>query len=131
MPLIQDFVPVDQGFEAVAGELLADDHVGLARRLDGSGSPTGSAAEVGAPRFQDETLVIPVHFRGDHAPFDHLDGELRVEPVESDHTHLALTGSYNASSLSRRDARVRQRLVGSWARSTLTRVSGSIGTAAT
>jgi hypothetical protein len=130
MPLVHDFVPMDTASENVVGLLLAGDRADVVRRLDGASDSGGPAVEVGPPRFREDILVIPMRFTGGAAPFDSLDGDLRVEPVGSEHTHLSLVGSYEVSLVSRSEARVRQRLTESWARDFLTRVSGSFSAVA-
>ena len=84
------------------------------------------AQDVGHPRFHDETLVIPVRLKGLATPFERLDADVRVERVDEERSHLMLTGSYEAETISRRESVVQQRLVESWVRAFLTRVAGSL-----
>jgi len=126
MPLVHDFVPLDQGFEAVTARLVADDRDALAQRLGLDELRDAVAQGVGHPRFHDETLVIPVRLKGLATPFELLDADVRVERVDEAHSHLMLTGSYEADAISRRASVVQQRLVESWVRAYLTRIAASL-----
>lgn len=126
MPLVHDFVPLDEGFEVVTGRLVAEDRDAVAHRLGLDELRDVVARGVGHPRFHDETLVIPLRLKGLDTPFERLDADVRVERVDEEHSHLMLTGSYEADAISRRESVVQQRLVESWVRAFLTRVAGSL-----
>jgi hypothetical protein len=98
VPEVHDFFPVDEGFEQAGSVLVSDGSAWLTKLA--SVALVGSeriAVEFGDARMIQRSVVVPVRWSADNGPFRTLDGDLRLDPMPTRHSHLSFSGSYEVS----------------------------------
>jgi hypothetical protein len=99
VPDVQDFVPIDENFEAAGSALVSGGSAWLTEAA--SHALAGSqdvSVEFGDARLIDRSVVVPVRWAVRKGPFRTLDADLRLEPMPARHSHLSLSGSYEESA---------------------------------
>jgi len=122
---IYDFHPVEQPFEPAAARLLDEASNGLEDAARAAFAPgDGGVLRRGEPRHRSDAIVLPVIWSapGIAAPFDRLDGDLQLAPLEDLRTHLSLSAS--CAWFDDADRPRRQRLAESRVREFLSLVAG-------
>ena len=98
VPEVHDFFPVDEGFEQAGSVLVSDGSAWLTKLA--SVALVGSeriAVEFGDARMIERSVVVPVRWSADNGPFRTLDGDMRLDPMPTRHSHLSFSGSYEVS----------------------------------
>jgi hypothetical protein len=93
---IYDFFPVEQPFDRSVQRLLDPSTNCLADAARAAFAPDeGGVLRRGEPRLRSDALVVPVIWAapGIAAPFDRLDGDLQLAPLEEHRSHLSLSAS--------------------------------------
>jgi hypothetical protein len=97
VPEVHDFYPVDEGFEQ-AGSVLVSDGGWLTKLASLALAESDRVAvEVGDARMIERSVVVPLRWSADDGPFRTLDGDLRLDPMPTQHSHLTFSGSYEVS----------------------------------
>jgi hypothetical protein len=113
MPLVQDFVPVAERFDQAGMALVSGRGSWLTDHARTAFAPAEvTSVELGPARSLDHAVIVPLQITVDGGPFTRLDGDLRLEPVPPETSHLSLSGTYEmeATGAGARDALNRQRL---------------------
>lgn len=97
MPDVQDFVPVDEGFEEAGRVLVSEGSDWLTEPAADVLAESGIAVEFGDARMIERSVVIPVRWVAGKGPFTTLEADLRLEPMPTRHSHLSFTGTYQVS----------------------------------
>ena len=97
MPDVQDFVPIDEGFEEAGRVLVSEGSDWLTEPAEDVLADSGIALEFGDARMIERSVVIPVRWVAGKGPFTTLEADLRLEPMPTRHSHLSLTGTYQVS----------------------------------
>jgi hypothetical protein len=129
MPLVQDFVPVAERFEQAGMVLVSGRGSWLAEHARAAVAPARlTTGEFNAPRSLEHAVIVPVRWIVDGGPFVQLDGDLRLEPVPPQRSHLSLSGAYEMESpgASLRDAVNLRRLTESCVRHFLVAVAATL-----
>ncbi len=95
---LHDFVPIDEAFEQAGSVLVSDGSEWLTKLA--SVALSGServAVEFGDARMIERSVVVPVRWSADNGPFRTLDGDLRLDPMPTQRSHLSFYGSYEVS----------------------------------
>jgi hypothetical protein len=126
VPDVQDFIPIDEGFEQAGRFLVSEGSSWLtepaAVALDGSEDVD---VQFGDARMIERSVVIPVRWVAGTGPFTTLEGDLRLEPMPTQHSHLSMTGTYQVS-LNGHDVLTEQHLIESLVRRFLVGVAAAL-----
>ena len=97
MPEIHDFFPVEEAFEQAGSVLVSDGRWLTELASVALAGPERVAVEIGDARMIERSVVVPVRWSADNGPFRTLDGDLRLDPMPRQHSHLSFSGSYEVS----------------------------------
>ncbi|MDQ6854987.1 MAG: hypothetical protein M3046_15080 [Actinomycetota bacterium] len=125
MPNVHDFVPIDEGFEEAGSVLVSNGSAWLTEPAAAALAASDVAVEFGDARMIERSVVIPVRWVAGKGPFTTLDADLRLEPMPTQHSHLSLTGTYQAS-VNGHDVLTEQHLTESLVRSFLVGVAATL-----
>jgi hypothetical protein len=97
MPLVHDFVPIEEDFEQ-AGRVLTSGlgswlSVPALVALDGTENIN---LAFGDARMIERRVVVPLRWAASTGPFAALEADLRLEPIPPRRSHLSLSGRYVA-----------------------------------
>lgn len=113
MPLVQDFVPVSERFDQAGMALVSGRGSWITSHARAGFAPAEvTSLELGTARSLDHVVIVPLRMTVEGGAFTRLDGDLRLEPVPPETSHLSLSGTYEmeATGGGARDALNRQRL---------------------
>jgi hypothetical protein len=126
VPDVQDFVPVDEAFEQAGLVLVSEGSSWLKEPATVAlGGSEDVAVQFGDARMIERSVVIPVRWDAGTGPFTTLEGDLRLEPMPTQHSHLSLTGTYQLS-MNGHDVLTEQHLTESLVRSFLVGVAAAL-----
>jgi hypothetical protein len=99
VPVVQDFVPIEEDFQR-AGAVLVDDFGSWLTEpaLEAIDGTDEVAVEFGDARLIERGVHIPLRWAAGTGSFATLEAELCLEPMPWMHSHLSLSGTYVASS---------------------------------
>jgi hypothetical protein len=97
VPDVQDFVPLDEGFEAAGRVLVSNGSGWLTEPAAAALAAADVDVEFGDARMIDRSVVIPVRWVAGKGPFTTLEADLRLEPMPTQQSHLSFTGTYQVS----------------------------------
>jgi hypothetical protein len=98
VPNVHDFFPVDEAFEHAGSVLVSDGSDWLTKLATVALRESDRVAiEFGDARMIERSVVVPVRWSADNGPFRTLDGDLRLDPMPTQHSHLSFSGSYEVS----------------------------------
>lgn len=125
VPDVQDFVPLDEGFEEVGRILVSEGSGWLTKPAAEALAAADVDVEFGDARMIERSVVIPVRWVAGKGPFTTLEADLRLEPMPTQRSHLSFTGTYQVS-LNGHDGVTEQHLTESLVRRFLVRVAAAL-----
>lgn len=97
MPEFHDFYPLGEPFEQAGSVLISDGEWLTKLATVALADSERVAVEFGDARMIERSVVVPVRWSADNGPFRTLDGDLRLDPMPTQHSHLSFSGSYEVS----------------------------------
>jgi hypothetical protein len=128
VPAVHDFVPIDEGFERAGTVLVSDGGSWLSKYAQAAlRTSERVAVEVEDARMIERSVVVRVHWSTGSGPFITLDGDVRLDPMPTEHAHLSFSGTYELSS-NGHDQTTEQHLTESFVRRFLVDVAAALET---